>query len=92
MSAQIPAVERGSEQICLGLQTKASLGAGLHWTSKSCTSIGGYICKRRASVDHDTIVQNQTISDSYGRLTSPGNAIYLINRVIFYLNVFNRLS
>lgn len=73
MSAQIPSVERESEQICLGLQTKASMGAGLHWTSKACTSIGGYICKRKASVDHDTIVQNQTISDSYGRLTSPGN-------------------
>uniref|UniRef100_A0A336N481 CSON006260 protein n=1 Tax=Culicoides sonorensis TaxID=179676 RepID=A0A336N481_CULSO len=72
MSAQIPAVERESEQICLGLQTKASMGAGLHWVSKPCTSIGGYICKRKASLNFETIVQNQTISDSYGRLTSPG--------------------
>uniref|UniRef100_A0A336N357 CSON009597 protein n=1 Tax=Culicoides sonorensis TaxID=179676 RepID=A0A336N357_CULSO len=72
MSAQIPAVERDSEQICLGLQTKASMGAGLHWVSKPCTSIGGYICKRKASLNFETIVQNQTISDSYGRLTSPG--------------------
>lgn len=72
MSAQIPKVERESEQVCLGLQMKASMGAGLHWTSKSCTSIGGYVCKRKASHDHDTIVQNLTVSDSYGRLTSPG--------------------
>lgn len=29
------------------------------------------MCKRKAIIDHETIVQNQTINDSYGRLTSP---------------------
>lgn len=65
-------MDRESESICLGLQTKASMGAGLHWTSRTCSSIGGYICKRKATIDHEIFVQNQTISDSYGRLTSPG--------------------
>lgn len=60
------------EQICLGLQTKISLGSGLYWAAKPCTSIGGYVCKRKAVIDQQTIVENQTISDSYGRLMSPG--------------------
>lgn len=63
---------RATEPICLGLQTKTSLGVGLHWTTRSCSSIGGYICKRKVANAKETFVQNLTLTDSYGRLTSPG--------------------
>lgn len=70
-SAQIPS-EKVSDPICLGLHTKASLGAGLHWTARSCSTIGGYVCKRKVTNNKEPVVQNLTITDSYGRLTSPG--------------------
>lgn len=60
------------DPICLGLHTKASLGAGLHLTARSCSTIGGYVCKRQVTDNKESAIQNLTITDSYGRLTSPG--------------------
>lgn len=88
LSAQTPSIDKHSERVCLGLQTKASMGVGLHWVSKSCTSIGGYVCKRKASIEHETIVQNQTINDNYGRLTSPGKYLLMKNEHKCYVESF----
>lgn len=57
---------------CLGLQRRASL-SGLNWSMRSCSVHGGYVCKRpKATTARQSVMQNQTVVGSEGRLTSPG--------------------
>lgn len=56
---------------CLGLQRKASL-TGLNWSLRSCSVHGGYVCKRPKATARQSVMQNQTVVGSEGRLTSPG--------------------
>lgn len=57
---------------CLGLQRRASL-SGLNWSVRSCSVHGGYVCKRpKATTARQSVMQNQTVVGSEGRLTSPG--------------------
>lgn len=57
--------------LCLGLQRKASLSPGLNWAVRYCSVLGGYVCKRPKETAHQSVVQNQTVVGSEGRLTSP---------------------
>lgn len=47
------------------------LPSGLYWTAKPCINVGGYVCKRPKEKIRESVVQNQTIVGSEGRLTSP---------------------
>lgn len=57
--------------LCLGLQRKASL-AGLNWSLRPCSLHGGYVCKRPKETARQSVMQNQTVVGSEGRLISPG--------------------
>lgn len=64
------------ESICLGLHWKISptpmLPSGLYWASQKCHKFGGYVCKKKKYKMGDSLILNQTVSGSDGRLTSPG--------------------
>lgn len=60
---------------CLGLQrqiTVASSSSGLTWALRPCSMHGGYVCKRPKATTRQSVMQNQTVVGSEGRLTSPG--------------------
>lgn len=57
--------------LCLGLQRRASV-SGLNWSVRRCGAHGGYVCKRQKSTTRQSVMQNQTVVGSEGRLTSPG--------------------
>lgn len=61
-----------SNPSCLGLQRIASLSPGLNWSLRPCSVHGGYVCKRPKSTARQSVMQNQTVVGSEGRLTSPG--------------------
>lgn len=61
------------DPICLGLQWKTSsslrLPSNLYWASQKCSQLGGYVCKQ--SKKSNILIQNLTITEIEGRLTSP---------------------
>ncbi|XP_055384716.1 uncharacterized protein LOC129614250 isoform X2 [Condylostylus longicornis] len=62
--------------MCLGLQWKVQpstkLPSGLYWESEICQKTGGYICKQKTNNEiNNSNLQNETISGTEGRLTSP---------------------
>lgn len=61
-----------SPRLCLGLQRKASLSPQLNWSLRPCSVHGGYVCKRAKATARQSVMQNQTVVGSEGRLTSPG--------------------
>lgn len=62
-----------NDPICLGLQWKSTgnlrLPSNLFWSSQKCSQLGGYVCKQNKK--SNTLIQNMTITEVEGRLTSP---------------------
>ncbi|KAL7030062.1 hypothetical protein ACKWTF_006501 [Chironomus riparius] len=62
-----------NDPVCLGLQWKSTgslrLPSNLFWSSQKCSQLGGYVCKQNKK--SNTLIQNMTITEIEGRLTSP---------------------
>ncbi|KAG5683953.1 hypothetical protein PVAND_013208 [Polypedilum vanderplanki] len=62
-----------NDQICLGLKWETSnnprMPSNLYWASQKCSQLGGYVCKQ--SKKSNILIQNLTITEIEGRLTSP---------------------
>lgn len=78
MNGDTPAVTFVKPPYCIGLQRISSSYSaamdssnGLHWALRSCSMHGGYVCKRPKLTSRQSLVQNQTMVGSEGRISSP---------------------
>lgn len=77
--------------MCLGIQWMASptpmLPSGLYWKAKKCSTIGGYVCKRKNQVLDNEITFNRTVNGTEGRITSPNYPSNYYNNLDFSVKI-----
>lgn len=77
--------------MCLGIQWMSSvtpvLPSGLYWRAKKCSTIGGYVCKRKNHVLGNEISFNRTFNGTEGRITSPNYPGNYYNNLDFLVKI-----
>lgn len=77
--------------MCLGIQWMTSptpmLPSGLYWKAKKCSTIGGYVCKRKNHVLANEMSFNRTINGTEGRITSPNYPGNYYNNLDFLVKI-----
>lgn len=77
------------DPLCLGLQWKSSgntrLPSNLFWSSQKCSQLGGYVCKQ--SKKSNTLIQNMTITEIEGRLTSPDYPNHYSSNINYWVKI-----
>lgn len=82
-------MSKAQEPVCLGLQWKTSgnsrLPSNLFWSSQKCSQLGGYVCKQ--SKKSNTLIQNMTITEIEGRLTSPDYPNHYSSNINYWVKI-----
>lgn len=79
------------ESFCLSTQwvpsTNPMIQSGFYWRPQKCSTVGGFVCKRRRQSFEPGINFNKTVNGSEGQLTSPNYPGNYYNNLDFTIKI-----